>query len=852
MKEIYDWGANSFLNFNVKKTQAIHFFNPKELREPKIIMNDKEISPEKFVKYLGIWFDSSLTFEEHFNRIIDKGKKAFNITRSYCGRTWGINPYLTRLVYNTTIIPILTYGASITHVALKNKKTSEKIRTFQYNCTKSIIKSYRTISIATASILSNTLPLKLEIYKRGQIELARITGEINDRIINNSLIDTQSYKPSYNNLSDTNMFLKEDNIVELEKTNINNFNRSKKLTIEPKINWSDLPIGEDKILLTEVDNYLNTEDDYTIYTDGSKINNYGTGGSFEVHSRATIIARRSFPLHPHCSVSQAEMLSIFKGLNWAFENLELTDCSILICTDSLSSIQNLRKTYNSDLIPYFINKLLLELRQINCIVRISKVKAHSRIIGNENADQLAKKGAKKSSRFPNSNLNLELDYLPLSSIKKSITDQCTKAWLASTYDVKFIDDRAKLNEWTKLFLPNPESIKMNLLDICDFHTTQVITGHGSFKAYLHKFHITKDNLCITCRNDNLELEDTPEHALFYCKKSQAKNLLELNINHPKELFKFMKDEKKIKTFKEICREMIIRRDDLIQSEIKKSDAKTKKDIKNRKTKPNPEHKVKPKTKPKTTMSKSEYKISSGAVISSRTAMTNPLFNITRDSWLTDDQINCCAERLCNTSNNRNKFIIISPLIQDNPLTMAKLLNNELSEKTEIIISIMNVNNNSHWVLGLINIRGNKICLIDSNKPANTPYLPELTFKRLLLIKILVDLILKKTFLAPSFLLPSNNPQQMNNNDCGVFVCKHIENLVNKVPDTFSISTGDFRDNILGHLTNRADDSIEPIRRKRLEKSIQDYIKEERYTQFISNAEIAPTWEDYENMMKSIL
>lgn len=46
----------------------------------------------------------------------------------------------------------------------------------------------------------------------------------------------------------------------------------------------------------------------------------------------------------------------------------------------------------------------------------------------------------------------------------------------------------------------------------DFHLTQLLTGHGDFEAYLHRFAIRDSPTCRAC----LEEEDTAGHTFFDC------------------------------------------------------------------------------------------------------------------------------------------------------------------------------------------------------------------------------------------------------------------------------------------------------------------------------------------------
>lgn len=47
-----------------------------------------------------------------------------------------------------------------------------------------------------------------------------------------------------------------------------------------------------------------------------------------------------------------------------------------------------------------------------------------------------------------------------------------------------------------------------------FHLTQALSGHGSFRSYLHKMNRSDDGYCVYCMNP----DDTAEHTIFICPR----------------------------------------------------------------------------------------------------------------------------------------------------------------------------------------------------------------------------------------------------------------------------------------------------------------------------------------------
>lgn len=564
LNAIHAWGKRSFLNFNEKKTQAILFKHKHSTQIPKVRMNGYTMKLETKVKYLGIWLDSELTFLEHATTTVDKCKKIFNIMRCYSGKMWGLSPALTRLIYRTIIIPTLTYGASIWYPALSNEKVCNKIRTLQYNCCKSIVQSFRTASIISTNLLSNTLPLEYEILIRSNIELTRVTGNYSPQTLDGRLVDLKTYKPQRELFSAGYLlenFDRECNIIDTTKPSKSLIGDPNKPRIEPRIRWADLPIGtqQAKINITDY-SPENKSFDYYIFTDGSKTGNYGTGCGFIIAQNTGTIAEASIPLHPQCSVAQAEIFAILQSLIFLNRTQAIDYAKILLCTDSESTLYSLKNIFSDNLVRFQIDQTLSVINQRNARVFFAKVKAHTGIKGNEDADKCAKFASSVSAEWGNQTHRMEpqFNFLPLSLIKLKTRNQFKNAWLARPYDRDFNDDRANLNDWTRNFIPDGKSIGEKLVELCDFFTTQIITRHGENMQYFSDFGIAEDNKCAL----HSDAVDSPDHILFHCNEKYTSTLKKMGIRTQEDLHKVLASDEKISIFKELCKTIVNERKEL--------------------------------------------------------------------------------------------------------------------------------------------------------------------------------------------------------------------------------------------------------------------------------------------------
>lgn len=80
--------------------------------------------------------------------------------------------------------------------------------------------------------------------------------------------------------------------------------------------------------------------------------------------------------------------------------------------------------------------------------------------------------------------------------------------------LKWQDDwqRTKTGRWTYTLIGNLKAWYGRKNGEVNFHITQVLTGHGYFRAYLHRFGISDTDACALCS----VAPDYAEHAIFAC------------------------------------------------------------------------------------------------------------------------------------------------------------------------------------------------------------------------------------------------------------------------------------------------------------------------------------------------
>ncbi|XP_067132768.1 uncharacterized protein [Centruroides vittatus] len=241
------------------------------------------------------------------------------------------------------------------------------------------------------------------------------------------------------------------------------------------------------------------EDTLAIYTDGSYHDN-SVGCSYVIYKDNREIDYCKFRLHSDCTIFQAEMHAIkmaIEDINHNFNNHR-----IKIYTDSSSSVQTIK---NRNLNPTAERIREIILASTNKF-EIEWVRAHKGETGNERADFLAKEAAVEKS--------LPIAYNKLSKntlcniLRNDTFNKWQNMWNQHTGHI------------TYQFIPNLKEFKDNKWYNPNHNCSQMLTSHGRFASYLHKFKHCTSKLCPTC---NIE-EDGPSHYIYRCPTFERERL----------------------------------------------------------------------------------------------------------------------------------------------------------------------------------------------------------------------------------------------------------------------------------------------------------------------------------------
>ncbi|XP_035215007.1 uncharacterized protein LOC118188623 [Stegodyphus dumicola] len=351
------------------------------------------------------------------------------------GFQWGLNPHIQKLLYQTVIVPIVTYGAAVWSQPMQGRKV-RSLQSIQRSFLLNISKAFRTTSTSALQVITGLLPLHLRTEQEGARQLLKL---LNQQVtFYGEHYSPEDYERPYNRL----------------RLHPAAYGLGVHVTLRES---TQLPDG-----------------DYYIYTDGSKIED-NTGCAFAVFHHGTLLHQWKAHLHGHNSVFQGEAFAIVNATKYILEHQILNCC---IVTDSQSVLAAAMNPVHPSIIISQLQELLLRLgAHLN--IQMFWTRAHMGTIGNELADELAKQAAMNDDA-----INSPLAW-PISHFLRKLHLQSVMQWQV-LWDAEDTGRRAHYHlgyvDETRL-LANSQLVRY-------------VTGHGPFPVYFARFNITSTDQCV--------------------------------------------------------------------------------------------------------------------------------------------------------------------------------------------------------------------------------------------------------------------------------------------------------------------------------------------------------------------
>ena len=110
-KELFPLGKENFIEFDLEKTELIHFSKSRSPPTTPISLFQQEITPKPVVRWLGFFFDSRLSWKEHVNKKVQAAESALFLLKRLGNTQKGLSIRALRQLYLSCVVPIADYGS---------------------------------------------------------------------------------------------------------------------------------------------------------------------------------------------------------------------------------------------------------------------------------------------------------------------------------------------------------------------------------------------------------------------------------------------------------------------------------------------------------------------------------------------------------------------------------------------------------------------------------------------------------------------------------------------------------------------------------------------------------------------
>jgi ribonuclease HI len=510
------WGEERKLLFNEKKTEMMLFSCKRYNPEPvDVAMKGQMLKLSPTVRYLGVILDPKLRFRAHCLSVTRRARGLLTSLSGAVKKSWGLSCSSVLRLYQGAIRPILLYGCFAWLSALEKAVYVKMLSRVEGAALRLALNAPYTAPLSGLQVLAGVAPIQL--FAR---YLAACT-EVRWRVVVGQR--DADLAQSYSSL----VLFHESRQAHRSSVQVR-VSLLRVSGIESSFVWYRAPVGgprppwaADGSLPVVVEPSRDAAREFLssallvpvpgralVFTDGSIMaSGCGSGFCFLVWSedrkRYVFRSPMSFRLRPGTSIYQAELFAIRQAVEVAGSEFR----SLVVCTDSLSSVLALQNPFSRDPLVLRVQEVVRRVRELEGVeVALLWVPGHEGVEGNEVADQAAKAGAMGRGEEC---LWAECTY---SSVKRRLFSSVVAEWGRGWSE-------SPTGSFTRSLFPTVRPKPLPLLSSLGrgsiFWLSRVLSGHFPCAEHLCRFRLLSDSYC---RVGCFFVVESLEHYVCVCPR----------------------------------------------------------------------------------------------------------------------------------------------------------------------------------------------------------------------------------------------------------------------------------------------------------------------------------------------
>jgi ribonuclease HI len=514
VKKLYKLAEDSAISFDLSKTELIHFTSGKEAKRTTLTLPNQEVvEPKEVVRWLGIWFDSKLSFKEHIAMRVSQAKSAFLRMSRLVNIERGLSPFAVRQLYLACITSISDFGSPVWWRGQAQLK--KPLQALQNLAVRKILGVFKTAPILPMEVEAILAPPEVRLDASIRKYAFRLQKLSPSHPVNQGLacLETPEYTETPRKSPPKVQLQRiQDSVTDLgDLGSLERIQHFKFPPWEPELPFQIVASSlskedEARAHLSQLQEEANSSNTIRIYTDASSgtegCRGIGVGLIAFASPSPNINSQQSTNLGDSQLVYDGELEGITQAVEFASSNSR-PDRRFRVFTDNRGALLRLQSLLDTpgQACQLRILKAAKKIASEGASLDLNWVPGHKDIPGNEKADTLAKKASLKDPPYPQ-----RMSYAYLGQKIKA----CTSAqWEESLRkSEKNPSTYSKLFQWRLGKSLIPKGTKREQASAF----FQLKLGHGYFRAYLAKLGHSDSNRC-SCGG-----KETPEHLLLSCRE----------------------------------------------------------------------------------------------------------------------------------------------------------------------------------------------------------------------------------------------------------------------------------------------------------------------------------------------